>query len=175
MCMHVNLSPAFLAEWPGLLRATAVTRGWNGQKVDSGEENCSASPLSGNRTHDLSITSPALYQLSYPYVYTEVYDSVKGGGGVGVGGGGGRRTRFEQNMLPVHKLNVPLRRREAIQTREATEVCDNVKGKKEKKCAPWYRSYPYTWYIITCRFEWWDNHLGGSNALMTTYMWGVDR
>ena len=46
-----------------LLRATAVTRGWNGyrnesqeQKVDSGEENSSAAPA-GTRTRDLSNTS----------------------------------------------------------------------------------------------------------------------
>ena len=49
----------------GLLRATAVTRGWNGyrnesaQKVDPGEENSPAAPAT-IRTRDLSITSPAL-------------------------------------------------------------------------------------------------------------------
>ena len=48
-----------------LLRATAVTRGWNGywnesaQKVDPGEENSPAAPA-GIRTRDLSITSLAL-------------------------------------------------------------------------------------------------------------------
>ena len=49
-----------------LLRATAVTWGWNGyrnkesaQKVDHGEENSPAAPA-GIRTRDLSITSPAL-------------------------------------------------------------------------------------------------------------------
>ena len=48
-----------------LLRATAVTRGWNGyrnksaQKVHPGEENSSAAPA-GIRTRDLSVTSPAL-------------------------------------------------------------------------------------------------------------------
>ena len=52
------------------LRATVVTRGWNGyrnksqhrksaQKVDPGEENSPAVPA-GIRTRDLSITSPAL-------------------------------------------------------------------------------------------------------------------
>ena len=49
------------------LRATAVTRGWNGyrnksaQKVDPGEENSPAAPA-GIRTRDLSVTSPALYK-----------------------------------------------------------------------------------------------------------------
>ena len=49
----------------GLLRATAVTRGWNGyrnesaQKVDPAEENSSAAPAV-IRTSDLSITSPVL-------------------------------------------------------------------------------------------------------------------
>ena len=53
-----------------LLRATAVTRGRNGyrhkraQKVDTGEENSPAAPT-GIRTRDLSVTSPALYPLSY--------------------------------------------------------------------------------------------------------------
>ena len=49
-----------------LLRATAVTRKWNGdrnkksaKKVDPGEENFPAAPA-GIRTRDLSITSPAL-------------------------------------------------------------------------------------------------------------------
>ena len=48
------------------LRATAVTRGWNGyrkkesaQKGDPGEENSPAAPAE-IRTRDLSITSPAL-------------------------------------------------------------------------------------------------------------------
>ena len=49
----------------GLLRATAVTRGWNGyrnesaHKVDPGEENSPATPA-GIKTRNLSITSPAL-------------------------------------------------------------------------------------------------------------------
>ena len=48
-----------------LLRAAAVTRGWNGyrnksaQKVDPGEENSPADPA-GIRTRNLSITSLAL-------------------------------------------------------------------------------------------------------------------
>ena len=49
-----------------LLRATVVTRGWNGyrnkesaQKADPGEENSPAAPA-GTRTRDRSITSPAL-------------------------------------------------------------------------------------------------------------------
>ena len=53
---------AMLGVW-GLLRATEVTRGWNGhrnesaQKVDPGEEISPAVPA-GTRTQDLSITSP---------------------------------------------------------------------------------------------------------------------
>ena len=50
-----------------LLRATAVTRGWNGyrnesqhkKKVDRGEENYPAASA-GTGTRDLSITSPTL-------------------------------------------------------------------------------------------------------------------
>ena len=48
-----------------LLRATAVTRGWNGypnesaRKVDTGEENSPAAPAE-IRTCDLLITSPGL-------------------------------------------------------------------------------------------------------------------
>ena len=36
-CMRVscNLPPALLAEWPGFLRATVVTRGWNGYRNKS--------------------------------------------------------------------------------------------------------------------------------------------
>ena len=55
----------------GLLRAIAVTRGWNGHriksahKVDSGEENSPAAST-GIRTRNLSITSPALLLTSYP-------------------------------------------------------------------------------------------------------------
>ena len=47
------------------MRATEVTRGWNGyrnesaQKVNPGEENSPAAPA-GIRTRDLSFTSPAL-------------------------------------------------------------------------------------------------------------------
>ena len=31
--LRCNLPPALLAEWPGLLHATAVTRGWNGHQI----------------------------------------------------------------------------------------------------------------------------------------------
>ena len=56
-----------------LLRATAVTLGWNGyknksqhKKVDLREENYPAAPV-GTRSRDLSIASPALEPLSsYP-------------------------------------------------------------------------------------------------------------
>ena len=64
-----NLLPARLAmrNDRDLLRATAVTRGWNGyrnksrrvQKVDPGEEN-SPSASAETRTRDLSITSRSL-------------------------------------------------------------------------------------------------------------------
>ena len=58
--------PRFWQNDRGLLRATAVTRGWNGyrnksaQKVDPGEENSPAAPAGIRRTRDLSITSPTL-------------------------------------------------------------------------------------------------------------------
>ena len=60
-----NLPPALWQNDWDLLRATAVTREWNGyqnesaQKVDPGKENSPATPVE-NRTRDLSITSPAL-------------------------------------------------------------------------------------------------------------------
>ena len=69
-----NLPPALSAKNDrDLLRATAVTRGWNGyrnqesaQKVDPGEENYPATPT-GTRTRDLSITSESgAPPLSYP-------------------------------------------------------------------------------------------------------------
>ena len=64
-CLAVTCHLRFWQNYRGLLRATAVTRGWNGyrnkslQKVDPGEENSPAAPA-GIRTRDLSITSPAL-------------------------------------------------------------------------------------------------------------------
>ena len=60
----------------GLLRATAVTRGWNehqtrvstsAHKVNSGEENSPAAPV-GIRTRNLSITNPVLYKQDFPAV-----------------------------------------------------------------------------------------------------------
>ena len=60
-----NLPPALLAEWLGLSRATAVTRGWNGywnnsqHRSNPEEENSPAAPAR-IRTCDLSITSLAL-------------------------------------------------------------------------------------------------------------------
>ena len=68
--VHVYLAvTCYLHLWQndwGLLRAIAVTRGWNGyrikesvQKVEHGEENSPAAPA-GIRTCDLSIASPAL-------------------------------------------------------------------------------------------------------------------
>ena len=64
-CLAVTCHLHFWQNGQDLLRATAVTRGWNGyrnksaQKVDPGEENSPAAPA-GIRTRDLSITSPAL-------------------------------------------------------------------------------------------------------------------
>ena len=65
VCLAVTCHLNFGKNDVGLLRATAVTRGWNGyrnesaRKVDTGEENSLAAPA-GTRTRDLSITSPAL-------------------------------------------------------------------------------------------------------------------
>ena len=66
VCLVVTCHLHFRQNDRDLLRATAVTRGWNGyrnkesaQKVDPGEENSPAAPA-GIRTRDLSITSPAL-------------------------------------------------------------------------------------------------------------------
>ena len=64
-CLAVTCHLRFWQNDRGLLRATAVTRGWNGyrnkraQKVDPGEENSPAAPA-WIRTRDLSITNPAL-------------------------------------------------------------------------------------------------------------------
>ena len=55
----------------GLFHATAVTQAWNStnkelaQKVNSDEENSPATPAM-TQTHNLSITSPALYQQAIP-------------------------------------------------------------------------------------------------------------
>ena len=59
-----------LRELSGLLCATAVTRGWNGQ-IGVSTESCPRgkhypAASAGTRTCDLSITSPVLYPLSYP-------------------------------------------------------------------------------------------------------------
>ena len=64
-CLAVICRLRFWQNDRGLLRATVVTRGWNGYrnmtapKVDPGEENSPAAPA-GIRTRDLSITNPAL-------------------------------------------------------------------------------------------------------------------
>ena len=64
-CLAVTCHQHFWQNGRGLLRATAVTRGWNGyrnksaQTVDPGEEN-SLAASAGIRTHDLSISSPPL-------------------------------------------------------------------------------------------------------------------
>ena len=63
-CLAVTCHLHFWQNDRDFLRATVVTRGWNGyrnksQKVDPGEENFPAVPA-GIRTHNLSITSPVL-------------------------------------------------------------------------------------------------------------------
>ena len=65
-CLAVTCHLHFWQNDRDFLRATVVTRGWNGyrkkesaQKVDPGEENYPAVPA-GIRTRDLSITSPTL-------------------------------------------------------------------------------------------------------------------
>ena len=64
-CLDITCLPLFWQNGRGLLRATGVTRGWNGHrirvstKVNPGEEN-DRSASAGNGTRDLSITSPAV-------------------------------------------------------------------------------------------------------------------
>ena len=65
-CLAVTCHLDFLQNRRDLLRAAAVTLGWNGYKnksqhkqIDPREENYPAAPV-GTRTRDLSITSPAL-------------------------------------------------------------------------------------------------------------------
>ena len=64
-CLGATCHLQFWQNDPSLLRATAVTRGWNGHriksahKVDSGKEHSPAASA-GIRTRNLSITSPAL-------------------------------------------------------------------------------------------------------------------
>ena len=64
-CLAVTYHLRFWQNDRDLLRAAAVTRGWNeyrnksAQKVDPGEENSPAAPA-GIRSRDLLITSPAL-------------------------------------------------------------------------------------------------------------------
>ena len=65
VCSAVTCHLHFWQNDRDLLRATAVTRGWNGyrksaQKVDPAEEKKSPAAPTGIRTRDLSITSPAL-------------------------------------------------------------------------------------------------------------------
>ena len=66
VCLAITCHLHFWQNDRDLLRATAVTLGWNGhrnksqhRKADRGEENSLAAPA-GTRTRDLSITSPAL-------------------------------------------------------------------------------------------------------------------
>ena len=66
-CLAVTCHLHFGQNDRDFLRATVVTRGWNGYRnksqhrksVDPGEENSPAVPA-GIRTRDLSITSPVL-------------------------------------------------------------------------------------------------------------------
>ena len=62
--LAVTCHPHFWQNDRDFLRATAVTRGWNGyresaQKVDPGKENSPVAPA-GIRSRDLSVTSPPL-------------------------------------------------------------------------------------------------------------------
>jgi len=65
VCLAVTCHLHFWQNDRDLLRATAVTQGWNGyqnesaQKANPGEENSPAAPAV-IQTHDLSIMSPAL-------------------------------------------------------------------------------------------------------------------
>ena len=71
-CLAVTCHLHFWQNDWDLLRAAAVTRGWNGyqnesaQKVDPGKETAPTAPA-GIRTCDLSVTSPVLKTLSYPH------------------------------------------------------------------------------------------------------------
>ena len=72
VCLAVTCHLQFWENDRDLLRATAVTRGWNAyrryesaQKVHPGEENSPAVPV-GTRTRDLSIASPTLYHCAIP-------------------------------------------------------------------------------------------------------------
>ena len=66
-CLCVTCHLRFLQNDRGLLRATAVTRGWNGHRIrvrtqsQLWRKKNPAAPA-GIRTRNLSITSPALYQ-----------------------------------------------------------------------------------------------------------------
>ena len=74
VCLAVTCHLHFWQNVRDVLRATAVTRGWNEYrkksqhrklKIDSGEEHSPAAPA-GTRTRDLSITSPSLYHWAIP-------------------------------------------------------------------------------------------------------------
>ena len=64
-CLAVTCHLHFWQNDRDFLRATVVTRGWNGyrnksqHRIDPGEDNSPAVPA-GIRTRDLSITSPVL-------------------------------------------------------------------------------------------------------------------
>ena len=69
-CVDVTCHLHFWQNDQGLLRAAAVTRGWNGHritahKVNSAEENVPVASA-GIRTRNLSIMSPGLLPTSYP-------------------------------------------------------------------------------------------------------------
>ena len=60
-CLAVTCHLHFWQNDRDFLRATVVTRGWNGYRnVDPGEEKTTTAVPAGIRTRDLSITSPAL-------------------------------------------------------------------------------------------------------------------
>ena len=67
-CLAVTCHLHFWQNDRDFLRATVVTRGWNGYRNKSQHRKSTLEKKipAGIRTRDLSITSPALYLLSYP-------------------------------------------------------------------------------------------------------------
>ena len=67
-CSGVTRHPHFWQNDRGFSRATVVTRGWNGLRRQFTLQKPSPAASAGSRTgnRDLSTTSPALYQPSYP-------------------------------------------------------------------------------------------------------------
>ena len=83
VCLAVTCHLHFWQNGRDLLRATLVRRQWNDyrnksqHRVYPGEENSPAAPA-GTRTHDISITIPVLYPLSYPPLFSVFFLSSGG-------------------------------------------------------------------------------------------------